>query len=88
MRNSRLAIACLLTLLLTLGACQSQVAYHHYRHVSSPGWDKSDTLHFDVQPMTEDGAYELVTELRIVRPGSLPTSRCRYPPRTVRYRYR
>ena len=64
MRNSRLAFACLLPLLLMLGACQSQVAYHHFRHVSSPGWDKSDTLHFDIQPMTEDGYYDLVTELR------------------------
>ena len=64
MRNGRLTIACLLTFLLVLGACQSQVAYHHFRHVSSPGWDKSDTLHFDVQPLTEDGCYEVMTELR------------------------
>ena len=64
MRNCRLVIACLLALLLALGACQSQVAYHHFRHISSPGWDKSDTLHFDVQPMTEDGNYEVLAELR------------------------
>ena len=64
MRNSRLAFACLLPLLLMLGACQSQVAYHHFRHISSPGWDKSDTLHFDIKPMTEDGCYEVMTELR------------------------
>ena len=64
MRNSRLAIACLLTLLLTLGACQSEVAYHHYRHVSSPGWDKSDTLHFNIPPVRESGDYEVLAELR------------------------
>ena len=64
MRISRLAIACLLTLLFLLGACQPQVAYHHFIHISSPGWDKSDTLHFDVQPIAEDGCYELMTELR------------------------
>lgn len=51
-------------LIMLLGACQPRVAFHHFRHVSTPGWDKSDTLHFNIPPVTESGTYEMMAELR------------------------
>jgi len=50
--------------MILIGACQSGVAYHHFRHISAPGWDKSDTLHFDIAPLKESGRYEVTAELR------------------------
>lgn len=51
-------------LIMLLWACQPRVAFHHFRHVSPPGWDKSDTLHFNIPPVTESGTYEVMAELR------------------------
>lgn len=64
MRNRQLVTTCLVLLVMLLGACQPRVAYHHYRHISSPGWDKSDTLHFNIPPVSQSGVYEVVAELR------------------------
>ena len=63
MRNKPFVIVGLLAL-LTLCGCQQQVAYHQFRHIYEPGWDKTDTLHFDIKPLSEDGAYRLDAELR------------------------
>ena len=65
MRNRRSVIPFLMFLIILLGACQSRVVFHHFRHVSTPGWDKSDTLHFNIPPVTENGTYEMTAELRI-----------------------
>lgn len=51
-------------LLLLLCGCQQQTAYHQFRHISEPGWDKTDTLHFDIAPLPVDGNYQLHAELR------------------------
>lgn len=63
MRNKPIAIVALLTLMVLCG-CQRQVAYHAFHHVYEPGWDKTDTLHYDVKPLEADGNYRLDTELR------------------------
>jgi gliding motility-associated lipoprotein GldH len=37
-----------------LSACVGSTVYHHYEAVSMSGWEKNDTLVFDVPPMTAD----------------------------------
>ena len=63
MRNKPYAIIILLALLILCG-CQQQVAYHAFRHIYEPGWDKTDTLYFDISPVAKDGNYRLDAELR------------------------
>ena len=63
MRNKPYAIIILLALLMLCG-CQQQVAYHAFRHIYEPGWDKTDTLYFDISPVAKDGNYRLDAELR------------------------
>lgn len=63
MRNKPFVIVVLL-MLIALCGCQRQIAYHAFRHVYDPGWDKTDTLHFDIKPLSTDGSYRLDTELR------------------------
>ena len=63
MRNKPFVFVVLLALVALCG-CQQQVAYHAFRHVYDPGWDKTDTLHFDIKPLMADGSYRLDTELR------------------------
>ena len=64
MRNKPFVIVVLL-LLTALCGCQQEVAYHVFKHIYEPGWDKTDTLHFDVSPVARDGNYRLDAELRI-----------------------
>jgi gliding motility-associated lipoprotein GldH len=64
MRNKPFVFVVLLALVALCG-CQQQVAYHGFRHIYEPGWDKTDTLHFDVSPVARDGNYRLDAELRI-----------------------
>ena len=61
--RSRAGITAVVLLLLLCG-CQQQIAYHQFRHISEPGWDKTDTLHFDIAPLSVDGDYQLHAELR------------------------
>ena len=63
MRNRPIVIVAAL-LLITLCGCQQQTAYHQFRHIVEPGWDKTDTLHFGIAPLTAGGNYRLDTELR------------------------
>ena len=50
--------------LMVLCGCQRQTVYHQFRHISEPGWDKTDTLHFDIAPLKAGGTYGLYAELR------------------------
>ena len=63
MRNKPYVTIVLLALLMLCG-CQQQVAYHAFCHIDEPGWDKTDTLHFDISPVARDGNYRLDAELR------------------------
>ena len=63
MRNKPFVIVVLLVLVALCG-CQQEVAYHRFRHIYEPGWDKTDTLHFDISPIAKDGNYQLEAELR------------------------
>jgi len=59
------SVICLLTLLLTLGACKPEVVYHHYQHVTDNNWDKGDTIYFNIPPVKTSGLFHEEAELRI-----------------------
>ena len=63
MRNKAIVFVVLLALIVLCG-CQQQVAYHEFRHIYEPGWDKSDTIHFDTRSLSAGGSYRLDAELR------------------------
>ena len=63
MRNKAIVFVVLLALIVLCG-CQQQVAYHEFRHIYEPGWDKSDTIHFETRALSAGGSYRLDAELR------------------------
>ena len=65
MRN-RLSVVTVVLLMMLCG-CQQQTVFHQFRHISEPGWDKTDTLHFDIAPLQHDGTYRLEAELRTTK---------------------
>lgn len=64
MRNRKIVVTAIIVGLMVLCGCQRQVVYHQFRHISEPGWDKTDTLHFDITPLKADGTYSINAELR------------------------
>ena len=50
---------------LLLCACHRQATYSRFQHVSETGWEKVDTLEFDIPPMAESGTYREALLLRI-----------------------
>jgi len=40
-----------------LVACRQQTVYYHYEHVPVAGWEKNDTLVFNLPPIADDGRY-------------------------------
>lgn len=63
MRRLTLMLAAALTLLL--GSCIGGKVYDHYCHTSTEGWDKVDTLDYDVSPLPSSGRYATTLGLRI-----------------------
>jgi len=61
----RLLSGLILTAVLWLSACQRQQVYYHYEHTPMSGWEKNDTLNFDVEPLADGGTYQQSIGLRI-----------------------
>lgn len=55
------AIACCM---LTVSACRNEVVYHRYSPIPLTGWDKRDTIDFDIPPFDSTQTYKLTLELR------------------------
>ena len=58
-------ILILLTVALALTSCNRNTIYSHYQHTPLDGWEKNDTLVFDVVPVRSDGTYSEVVGLRM-----------------------
>ena len=56
-----MAVACVA---VALCSCNSDVVYDKYNHTPLAGWEKNDTLAFDVPAMKETGRYRLELGLR------------------------
>ena len=63
MLNRKIVVTVVVGLMVLCG-CQHQTVYHQFLHVSESGWDKTDTLHFDIAPLKTDGIYHVDAELR------------------------
>ena len=51
--------------LVTLPSCNQQTVYDKYAHTPIAGWEKNDTLSFDIPPLWEAGHYSERLGLRI-----------------------
>lgn len=56
-----------------LYACDMDTVYYHYEHTPIQGWEKNDTLSFDIGPIDRPGMYDANIGLRIN--GSFPFTR-------------
>lgn len=56
----------LLLFALAMASCNRGVVYSHYEHAPASGWEKNDTLFFEVPPVKEAGVYEEVLGMRIL----------------------
>lgn len=55
---------------LILVGCGMKTIYFHYNHTQIQGWEKNDTLTYDISPVTHQGVYATTIGLRIN--GSYP----------------
>lgn len=54
-----------MTAIAMLSACHSKTVYNHYEHTSVAGWERNDTLSFDISAMEAGGSYLEELGLRI-----------------------
>ena len=54
----------------TLSSCKDSQVYDQYSHPPIAGWEKNDTLTFDIPPLASDGYYQEQLGLRIT--GAYP----------------
>lgn len=59
------AVMAAIVLSLLLTACDVNTVYFRYDHTPVQGWEKNDTLTFDVQPLERPGYYSTTIGLRI-----------------------
>ncbi len=48
-----------------LSSCNRHTVYDHYSHTPIAGWEKNDTLVFDIPKLTAGGMYQQFLGLRI-----------------------
>lgn len=53
-----------MVMVLLLTACNDRVKYNHYVSIPEEGWGKCDTLVFGIDPLVQDGRYNVVLCLR------------------------
>ncbi len=54
-----------LLFLILLTACKRNTVYYHYEHPPLIGWEKNDTIIFQLSPVKEAGTYEEEIGIRI-----------------------
>lgn len=64
-RNRAVNALMVLTVALTLLSCNRKTVYYRFSHTPVEGWERNDTLTFDVRPMAEAGDYRQEIGLRI-----------------------
>ena len=50
-----------------LTACDNQTVYYHYEHTLTDGWDRTDTLHYQIASLPASGDYKAEVGVRINR---------------------
>jgi gliding motility-associated lipoprotein GldH len=59
------AVITLTLLPVSFISCDNKTIYDEYRHTTVTGWEKNDTLFFEMQPVAENGYYSEELGLRI-----------------------
>jgi len=66
MRYTLLYIMVIVVAMVTT-ACDNHTVYYHYEHTLADGWDRTDTLHYQITSLPADGDYEAEVGVRINR---------------------
>jgi len=61
-----MVVVLLAVAIAALTACGPRPVYDHYEHVQQDGWEKADTLFFDLPVITTTGRYRVDIGLRTV----------------------
>lgn len=69
-RSTRGVLMFAVALLGLFPSCNRKTIYNHYEHTPIVGWEKNDTLTFDVSPVRDSGIY--YEELRLRTNGQYP----------------
>ena len=66
-RRGRALVAAFVAMVATfiVAACTGGVVYDTYRHTQLSGWDKGDTLFYDITPLRQSGRYRQEIGLRV-----------------------
>ena len=46
-------------------SCDTNTPYYHYAHTPIDGWEKNDTLRYDVQSLKKGGEHQITVALRL-----------------------
>lgn len=52
-------------IVMGLSSCDTHTPYYHYAHTPIDGWEKNDTLKYDVAPLKLGGEYQTTVGLRL-----------------------
>ena len=66
------------TALNFFSSCKDSMVYDSYSHTPIAGWEKNDTLSFDIPPLAASGYYQEHLGLRIT--GAYPFMESQFPP--------
>ena len=58
MRNKQLLTILTLAVAAIFAGCDSKTVYSHYEHTPQEGWERIDTLFFEVPPVKVAGIYQ------------------------------
>ena len=58
MRNKQLLTILIVAVAVLFVGCDSKTVYSHYEHTPQEGWEKNDTLFFEVPPVKVAGIYQ------------------------------
>ena len=64
MKNSKCFALLAIVLLLALSACNRKLVYDRYASTPISGWEKNDTLSFDIRPVSGTDTYYMWLGLR------------------------
>lgn len=64
MRNRLFKTILILAVATLCMSCNRHTVYNHYEHVTQGGWEKNDTLFYQVPPVKEAGTYEEIIGIR------------------------
>ena len=52
-------------IVMGLTSCDTNTPYYHYAHTPIDGWEKNDTLRYNVQPLKKGGEHQITVALRL-----------------------